>query len=137
MPWSTTLAAYITAVTPLDVAQESVTGYVLGFGPLGLVTLALAYLLYKGWRLVPPDRDAAIRASARDEARADLIEERARVLAEKTRIEQERDEAQRFTQANLVPLLTNFTAATSALIPLLQELLRHREDSGSDNRRRR
>lgn len=136
MPWYISLALE-TPITPVDQATGSAVGYVLGFGPLGLVTLALAYLLYKGWRLVPPDRDASIRASARDEARADLIEERARVLAEKTRIEQERDEAQRFTQANLVPLLTNFTAATSALIPLLQELLRHREDSGSDNRRRR
>jgi hypothetical protein len=104
---------------------------VLATGITGILLIALAWLFYRGWRLIPPDREAAGREAARAEARADLLEERARVLAEKTKIEGERDEALKFTQSNLVPLLLNFTNATSALIPLLQELVRYRE-GGSD-----
>ena len=130
MPWFVSLALDAPA-TPADQATSTVTGLLLGYGPLGIVALAMAYLMFKGWRLVPPDKEAEGREAARAEARADLLEERARVLQEKTRIEAERDEALKFTQAQLVPLLVQFTSATGALIPLLQELVRHRE-GGSD-----
>jgi hypothetical protein len=107
--------------------SESVTGLLVGYGPLGIAALALAYLLYKGWRLVPPDRDAAVRAAARSEARGDLLEERDRVIAEKTRIEAERDDALRVARDQLVPVLFAFNASVSALLPILQEIVRNRE----------
>lgn len=109
---------------------------VLGYGVLGIVTLVFAWLFYRGWRLAPPDRESALAEKVRAEARADLLDERARVLAEKTRTEQERDDAQQFTRAQLIPLLVNFTNATSALIPLLQDLVKHREAGDLDQRRR-
>ena len=135
MPWFVSLALDA-PVTPADQATSSITGLILGYGPLGAIALAMAYLIFKGWRLIPPDKEAAGREAARAEARADLLEERARVLSEKTRIEHERDEAQQFATSQLVPLLINFTNATGALIPLLQELVRHREAGDFDARRR-
>lgn len=119
------------AVTPVDAAGGSVVGYVLGFGPLGIIALALAWLIFKGWRLVPPNADAANKETVRLEARADLLDERARVLAEKTRIEAERDEALKIAQTQIVPLLSTFTATTGALIPLLQEVVRNQEGRSS------
>ena len=93
MPWLALLAS--ADPTPVDQATSSVIGYVFNYGILGIVTVAFAWLFYRGWRLVPPDRETSIRDATRADARADLLEERARVLAEKTRIEAERDEALR------------------------------------------
>ena len=61
------------SVTPVDAATGSIVGYVLGYGPLGIAALALAYLLFRGWRLLSPTREAELRAAARDEGRADLL----------------------------------------------------------------
>jgi hypothetical protein len=105
-------------VAPIDSATGSIVGYILNYGVLGVVALALAFRF-----LVPR---SAIE-EARDQARGDLEKELGRVLAEKTRIEEERDEALKVAQVQLVPLLVQFTATTSALIPLLQELVRSQE----------
>lgn len=134
MPWHPAL----TAVTPVDATTGSITSYVLGYGPVGVIALTLAWLIYKGWRLIPPDKEAANRETVRAEARADLLDERARVLTEKTRIEQERDEALKVAQTQMVPVLLQFTATTTALIPLLQEVVRNQEghSSGRNGRTR-
>ena len=108
-----------TAVTPVDAGTSSIVGYVLGYGPLGLIALALAYLMFRGWRLVPPSWEPGIRTTARAEARADLERENARIITE-------RDDALKVAQ-QMIPLLTQFTATTAALIPLLQELVRNQE----------
>lgn len=121
-----------TAVTPVDAATSSITGYIVGFGPLGVIALAMAYLMFRGWRLIPPAREAEIRTGARDDGRADLLKELDRVLAEKVRIEEERDDALKIAQTQLVPLLISFNATVSALLPLLQELVSRRE--GHDRR---
>jgi hypothetical protein len=103
------------SVTPIGTATGDIVTYILSFGPLGIVALALAfrYLVPKG----------TVEA-----ARADLLNELERVRAEKTKAEEQRDEALRIAQTQLVPLLTSFTATASALLPLLQELVRYRED---------
>ena len=108
-----------TSVTPVDAATSSITGYLLGFGPLGIIALAVSWLLYKGWRLMSPAREAVITESARAQARADLERENARIIAE-------RDDAMKVAQ-QMIPLLAQFTATTTALIPLLQELVRNQE----------
>ena len=108
-----------TSVTPVDAATSSITGYLLGFGPLGIIALAVSWLLYKGWRLMSPAREAAITESARAQARADLERENARIIAE-------RDDAMQVAR-QMIPLLAQFTATTTALIPLLQELVRNQE----------
>jgi threonine dehydrogenase-like Zn-dependent dehydrogenase len=134
MPWAASLAAYVASVTPVDQATGSVTGYIIGYGPLGIIALAMAWLMFRGWRLASPDREAAIRESGR----ADLLKELERVLAEKHQAEDQRDDAMRFATDQLVPLLTSFTATTAALIPLLQELVRYQGGgSSSDLPRRR
>lgn len=109
-------------VTPLDSAASSITGYILSYGLPGILVLTLAWLLFKGWRLVPSGYEAKIRAVARDEARADLTAERDRVIAEKAQAEEQRDEAQAIARDKLVPVLISFTATTQALLPLLQNL---------------
>lgn len=135
MQWVSYLAyaqslAFDPPATPIDSATASVTGYVLGFGPLGIIALALAWVLFKNWRLISPAREAAIRA----EARADLLAERDRLLAEKREAEEQRDNALTVARDQLAPLLSNFVATTSALVPLLQEIVLSRETPG---RRRR
>lgn len=113
------------SVTPIDSASDSVVGYVLGFGPLGLVVLALAWLLFRGWRLVSPEAAAAIR----EEGRKDLVAERDRLIAEKHAAEQQRDEAAKVA-SDLAPLLSSFIASTGALIPILQGIIAGRRGGG-------
>lgn len=112
------------SVTPADAASESLVGYILGFGPLGVVALALAWLTFKGWRLISPDGEAAIRKAAREESRADLVAERDRILTEKQQAEDQRDEALQVARDQLTPLLQSFVATTSVLVPILQEIIR-------------
>ena len=121
MPWFHFLAA---DVTPIGSASDSIVGSILGYGPLGVIALALAWLLFKGYRLVPPKGAAAIRA----EGRGDLIAERDRLLAEKHTAEEQRDEAAKVAR-DLAPLLSTFIASTGALIPILQGII-------ADGRRR-
>ena len=133
MPWFLSLAldsAGSSTPGPLDAAVSTI----LGYGVLGIVALALAlrFLVPKG----------AVD-DARNEARTDLLaqvdrleKDNERLRQDKKAVEDQRDEAQQFTQQNLVPLLVQFTGATSALIPLLQELVRHREAGEIEPRRR-
>ena len=114
--------AYLAAeITPVDSATSSIIGYVLNYGVLGIVVIAFAF------RFIVP-RSAVEDAEAR--ARADLIKEQERILHEKSKAEEQRDEALRIAQTQLVPLLGQFTSTTAALIPLLQELVRTREGRG-------
>jgi hypothetical protein len=117
-----------TSVSPVDAATTSITGYVLGFGPLGVIALAMAYLIFKGWRLMSPAREAEILSTARAEARADLEKELAREITGKTHAEDQRDEALRIAQTQIAPLLLQFNGTVAALLPLLQELVRRREN---------
>jgi len=67
-----------------------------------------------------------------------LTAENARLVAEKTHAEQMRDDLERIARDDLIPLLTSFTATSSALLPLLQDLVRQREGrSGRDSGARR
>lgn len=122
-----------TSVSPVDAASSSIVGYVLSYGPVGIVALALGWLLFRGWRLISPSGETAIRGSAR----ADLIAaqdrmirerdaERDRILGEKHEAERQRDEAMRLAQDQLIPLLLSFTSATQSLLPLLQNLISQR-----------
>jgi hypothetical protein len=106
------------SVTPVDSAANSILSYVLGYGVLGVA--AVLFVL----RIIVP-RSAVTQARA--EARGDLEAELARVLAEKAKAEEQRDEALKVARDQIVPLLSSFTATTGALIPLLQEIVRTRE----------
>jgi hypothetical protein len=121
--WLPHVALTAASVTPIDSASESVVGYLLSYGPLGIIAVAIAYLLFRGYRLVPPGFEAATRDAARADARADLLAERDRIIAEKHAVEEQRDEAIQVATGQLVPLLVSFTAATQALLPLLQRLV--------------
>jgi hypothetical protein len=130
--WLHILAQGAASVSPLDSASDSVVGYILGFGPLGIVALALAWLTFKGWRLISPAGEAAMRDAARNESRADLLAERDRLLTEKQQAEDQRDEALTIARDQLTPLLQSFVATTSVLVPILQEIIR---DSPARRRR--
>ena len=125
-----------TSVTPVGAAADNITAYILGFGPLGIIVLALAWLLFRGWRLVPPGYEEKIRASGRDEARGDLLKELDRAIAGKDRSEAQRDDALRVASDQVVPLLVEFKSTIAALIPLLQDLVSRREghDRGTSRR---
>lgn len=136
MPWLALLSA---DPSPTDNVLGPAVSTIAGYGLVGVALLVLGWLYSRGWRLVSPTREKEIR----DEARADLLTQIAQLITaagrgeqEKHDIRQQLDEQMRFAQSNLVPLLVNFTNATSALIPLLQELVRYREDN-SDGRRHR
>ncbi len=115
------------SVTPLDSAATSVLGYLFSFGPIGIGLVALAWLLFKGWRLIPRGWEEKIRASAREEGRADLLSELDRTITRAGRAEEQRDEALKIAREQLVPALTEFTNITGALIPLLQAAIRAQE----------
>lgn len=129
MPWyAFLLTSGPTSVTPLDNAASSIIGYIGGFGVLGYLALALVF----GW--LKPGRTAE---RERAQARADLEAELTRVLAEKKQAEAQRDEALKFARDDMVPLLSSFTATTTALIPLLQEVVRNQEAGGGHSGPRR
>jgi hypothetical protein len=98
------------AVSPLSSVAGDITTYVLGFGPLGI-----GVVLYT-MRVIVPGK--AID-EAREQARADLLKENDRLIAE-------RDAAVQAAH-DLVPLLTSFVATSQSLIPLLQDLVRKGE----------
>jgi hypothetical protein len=108
------------SVTPIDQATSSLVSYIVSFGAIGIFTLLAGWLLLRGWRLVSPAELESIREKARDEGRADLLAERERIIGEKHAAEDQRDEALQVARDQLFPLLTNFTAATQALLPILQ-----------------
>lgn len=139
-----------TSVTPVDTATNSFLTYILSFGAIGVFLLVLSWLFWKGWRLVSPAKDAERQAKedenlarARTEARADLLDQIARLERQAEQAQRDKKaaedalaEQQKFAQVQLIPLLVNFTNATSALIPLLQGLVQHQEGGGGDGRRR-
>lgn len=151
MPWSVLLLASSIAsgptaapVNPADQVSGDLTSYVLSYGILGVAAVVLSWLAYKGWRLMSPAREAEIRKAVRDEARADLVTQVERFerqheqdQRDKREVGQQRDEALKYIQANLVPLLVNFTNATTALLPILQQVVQHQEGGGTSDLRRR
>lgn len=127
MPWFH-FAFLGTGVTPLSSVTGDAISYLLSFGPLGIgvVLFGLGYIVPK-----------AAMTSAIMAARVDLLEENERLRTEKAHAEEQRDEALQFAQTQLVPLLTSFTATTAALLPLLQEAVRAREDRRDETGRLR
>jgi len=127
-PW---LAA--SNVSPLTSASGDIVSYIVSYGPLGIIALALAWVLYKGWQVVSPARLAAIR----DDARADLVAENKRLIDEKHAAEQVRDEALRMANDQIVPVLASFNATMSALLPVLQDLVARGETRATRSRQGR
>ena len=121
MLWPSVVATFAASVNPVDSATGSVVGYILGFGPIGIIALAFAF------RFIVP-RSAV--DEAKEQARRDLVEENKRLIAEKTHAEESRDDALRIAQTQIVPLLVSFNATVAALLPLLQELVSRREGNG-------
>ena len=123
----TLLIHLASSVSPVDAATGSIVGYVLGFGPIGIIALAFAF------RFIVP-RSAV--DEAKDQARRDLLKENERLITEKTHAEEQRDDALRIAQEQIVPLLVSFNATVAALLPLLQELVSRREghDRGTGRR---
>lgn len=140
MPWYTfsALAMGVSDGTPsLDAAPGSIVSYALQYGVLGVFALAMAGLLFKRWRLISPSEEVRIREESRKEGRADLLAQRerdlaeiARLLALAERLGQQRDEALEVARDQIAPLLSQFTATTGALVPILQEIIREARDYG-------
>jgi hypothetical protein len=127
MLWAAIMALNMSSsVSPVDAATGSIVGYVLGFGPIGIIALAFAF------RFIVPK--SAVD-EAKDQARADLVEENKRLIAEKQHAEESRDDALRIAQVQIVPLLVSFNATVAALLPLLQELVSRREGHDRGNGR--
>jgi hypothetical protein len=64
-----------------------------------------------------------------------LSAENTRLISEKGRAEDQRDDALKLTQAQ-VPIMQNFTAIAGSLLPILQELTRYRDEPAPRPRRR-
>src|ERR1700761_724183 len=121
---------------PSDAITSSVN-QILGYGLLGILALALVWLfVVKGWRVISPAAEKELRASARTEGRADLERENGRLIAEKQELAEQRDDAIKIAQTQVVPLLTSFNATMTALLPLLQRLVADQEAHGGAPRRR-
>lgn len=92
------------------------------FGVLGLLILAIFF----GWIWAKPAVDAL--RTGKDEAIANLIAERDRLIQERDDAEAQRDAAIAIAQDKIVPLLISFTTTAGTLIPLLQDLVQERRD---------
>lgn len=113
MLWPATLAVHMTPAATAPSPVDTAIGYLLSYGVLGVVALALAF------RFIVP-RSAL--DDARTQARADLAAENERLIREKTRAEEQRDDALKIAQDKILPTLVQFTAATGALLPVLQQI---------------
>lgn len=98
----------------------------LNYGVLGLVVLGLIF----GWLWAKPAVERLL--AERDQQIERLAAERDRLIAEKSKAEEQRDVAIAIAQDKLVPLLVEFTSVMQTLIPLLQRIVRE----GGDDRRR-
>jgi hypothetical protein len=136
--WLPVLASSVSVLVPLPVLAESVSpvssaagdimDYILGYGVLGVA--AVLFTL----RIIVP-RSAVDDAKA--QARTDLLEENRRLIEERNAADRRADEQLRFAQDQLVPLLVSFNATVAALLPVLQDLTRQREDNPAPRRRGR
>jgi hypothetical protein len=131
MSWPAGLAV---AVTPASAASGNVVAYLLSYGPVGIFLVVLAWLMYRGWSLYSPARLNAERTACRTDlvdtvARliADRDKERTRLIAERDKAAEQRDEALKAAADQLIPLLIQFTGATNSLLPLLQDVVRRQE----------
>jgi hypothetical protein len=97
----------------------------------GTALMLVLYLL--GLARTRFEMDGVIKT--KDAQIADLKAQLERVIAEKDGIAEQRDEAVQLAQEKLVPMLGSFTATTTSLIPLLQDLLRGREARARDRSR--
>ena len=126
MPWPSLLASYLAPVTPGVSPVDSAVGYIFNYGVLGIVVVAFAF------RFIVP-RSAV--EDARIQARADLARENERLIREKAHAEEQRDDALKVARDQVAPLLIQFNATVTALIPLLQELVARRESQGRNDGR--
>jgi hypothetical protein len=123
----TAVIAYAAAGGPVDAATSSLVNYILGYGILGVAVLAFMVGL-----IVP--RKAL--SDARKEAREDLERENGRLIEQNRILAEQRDDAVKIAQTQVVPLLTSFNATMTALLPLLQRLVAEQEAYGPASRRR-
>jgi hypothetical protein len=105
-----------------DGSIGSTVSYVLNYGILGVVAIALVF------RWIVP-RGAV--EEAREQGRADVIAERDRAItrADKAEARAEKAEADlkaalRFTAEQTAPMLQSFVSSTGTLIPILQGIVR-------------
>lgn len=122
MPWADALAV---SVTPAGSIAGDLVSYIASYGVLGVFAVILGLALYKGWRFVSPQAMDAERRNAR----ADLERENDLLRDQLDRAETQRDQ--------LIPVVTAFTGAVNALLPLLQSLVSHREDPNARSQPRR
>lgn len=115
-------------ISPVGSAASDILTYILGFGPLGV-----GVVLYT-LRVIVPGKAVD---EAREQARTDLIEENRRLVAEKDAAVRKADDALKFAQDQLVPLLLAFNASVSSLLPVLQRLAAYQEDRPATRRRGR
>ena len=71
MPWLATAVPYLGGNVPLGGPGEGIAGYLLGYGPLGVVTVILAWVLYRGIFVTSKSADKALAdAAGRERERA-------------------------------------------------------------------
>jgi hypothetical protein len=131
-------AALAAEVTPAEPVTSSITGILVGYGPLGVFVLVMGWLFLKRWRFISPDEEAKIRQEAREEGRADLTTELQRADARAERAETRAAQAEAKYDAvveDLKPLLQSFVSVTSTLNPILQDIVRYGISPASTRRR--
>lgn len=92
----------------------------VNFGVLGLVVVSLI----TGWLWTRPSVDR-------------LVQEKERAVAERDRANEQRDAMAQVLQDKLLPVVTEFIITTQALLPILQRLIDHDQQSGGDSEPRR
>lgn len=113
---------------PATSAPADLLAPFLGYGLCGVLVIVLAWVLWKGSFVRSDEAKARIAAAAADadkrvaEARADLLAENERLRAERDKADRQREELLRFLQEQLMPMMANFTSATTSLLPVLQAL---------------
>lgn len=129
--------AVAAAVSPLDAAQGDIVSYVLGFGPLGVIALALGWVLYRGTFTRTSAHDAEVRQLREDHAaetarrEAAHATEIAALRADRQKSDDARDAAVKMITDTMFPLVSAFNTSIGSLMPILQRLVSQPPPGGS------
>ncbi len=120
------------SVIPVDEFQGSIMGYLISVGgPLAIAAIVFGWVILKGLLVTAtqPDKDV-------ERPTALILAENARLIARAEEAEAQRDEMLKTAVEQQVPVMLQFSNTTSALLPLLQDMIRRQElEEGNGHRR--
>jgi hypothetical protein len=115
------MAAGPEGTNPVDFTTSTFIGYITSLGLAGIGLLVMF------WLYIFPGK---LTKQARDDARADLLEENARLREQNARLAEQRDDALTVLRDQVAPILIQFNSTMATLLPVMQDVVRNQERRG-------